>query len=135
MNERFLSRAWHKDYGEMVYSKPDFEFGKRDFSPFVFEVGFSIYPKDDYWIIMQCTGLKDKNGKLTFDADILCAQDGINGNNGSVFWEVFWSKEYAGWFCLCGDDVKPLWEIIEDGAIICGNIHDTSELLEGGDET
>ncbi len=74
----------------------------------------------DGGVIMQYTGLKDKNGVEIYEGDILeCEYSGGNGDiyRNIVKWDDCWS--FAG---------DPLWAF--ENIIIIGNIHDNPELLE-----
>lgn len=78
-------------------------------------------------ILMQSTGLRDKNGKEVFIGDIIkCTRGCLH--------EIYLEKEYGGTFMggipavyLKGLDVGYAWT--EDEEII-GNVHENPELLE-----
>ena len=73
----------------------------------------------------QCTGLKDKNGKLIFEGDIL--QDGQE--KGKVKWLQ------GGWWVDCvigGDDIGEFPMCDLERFEIIGNIYDNPELLTEG---
>lgn len=112
---------------------------------------WSFSDKDDYYpwssveceCIEQCTGLKDKNGKLIYEGDILFVK--------TLDWKkkerwdaeevkTYWSVEYKNYWNHCGFMVfginrrfhKPLTRtvIFNSEAEVIGNIHQNPELLK-----
>lgn len=82
-------------------------------------------------ILMQSTGLKDKNGKEIFEGDILAVETDDETLNVNVFWDeehalfMFESKQY--------NEKEALAELLEDYSYpfeIIGNIYENPELLE-----
>ena len=82
-------------------------------------------------VIMQSTGLKDKNGKEIFEGDILACKTDDEVINLNVFWDeehalfMFESKKY--------NEQEPLAELVENNTYpfeIIGNIYENPELLE-----
>ncbi|HGM4041082.1 TPA: YopX family protein [Listeria monocytogenes] len=78
------------------------------------------YSFDDV-LLMQYTGLKDKNGKKIFEGDICWEEYGEC--HGVVKFED--SKFLYLWENIAED----LWEVADD-IEICGNIHENPDLLE-----
>lgn len=82
-------------------------------------------------ILMQSTGLKDKNGKEIFEGDILC-DEGLEQEDEFVYVTV--SYREGMWLCdqitdeLCGYGGE-LNEFSNDYSII-GNIYENPKLLE-----
>lgn len=123
-------RAYHPEWDEMIYSSNSIMFKKREFYPFGFQVGFSHYPKDDGWIIMQHTGLEDVNGNPIYEGDLL----GSDGEDGAL--EVVWHdsgfaikrevtskfKAHTGYAPLTREEASKL--------IVVGNIHQNHELAQ-----
>ena len=127
MDERFLYRGKRKDNGAWVtgYSELDFDryliIGLRGNL-------HEVIPET----VVRCTGLKDKNGKLIFQGDILKF---VNDDGESSFYVVIWDTSLLSWQVqeishyvkndYCGFD-----ELCEFGNTeVIGNIHD-DDLLE-----
>lgn len=90
----------------------------------------SYYDFDDI-VLMQSTGLVDKNGKEIFEGDILAVEADDEVVNVNVLWDkkhalfIFKSKKY--------NEEELLAELVEDNACpieIIGNIYENPELLK-----
>lgn len=162
MEDRYLFKAKRIDNGEWVQGNILLDIEKNKPSE-----TYRIYPVDrvdicrivDETTICQCTGLKDKNGKLIWENDVVdyFGRKGKVryecGSFGIVFREIIdWEEIEANICPITGcdnslyacenDNFISLWEImwnfndiensIETIEVI-GNIFDNPELLEGGE--
>ena len=121
-------RAWLKKDKEMIaVEEIHFNNGNLDF------IGDAItwMCKNNDFVLMQSTGLTDKNGKEIFEGDILC-DEGIEQENDFVYATV--SYREGMWVCdqITSDDCGyggALNEFSDDYSVI-GNIYENPELLE-----
>lgn len=143
MQDRYLYKAKRVDNGEWIegYLIYDAVTGQA----FIHYKGNSLNESDkvggegylrfiafeiDQTTLCQCTGLKDKNGKLIWENDIILA--------GYYKWKckVAWDKECARFIGLTNDkDVKIVYVDMvdrsnESAVEVIGNIFDNPELLE-----
>jgi len=82
-------------------------------------------------VLMQYTGLKDKNGKEIYEGDIVHVTDFFHGD-AKVYKGVV--KFVGGYYQIEGQDIRnaPLgWIISSDDLEVIGNIYENPELLEG----
>ena len=131
MNDRYLYRAMRTDNGEWVegdlvhsvYKINDICVGK-----YGSEVGMH---QVDESTICQCTGLKDKNGKLIWENDIV----NVSTNKGNTLCEVRYADSVAQfqlWQLKTLPKTSTVLNIGNYEEEVCGNIFENPELLEVG---
>lgn len=126
MNDRFKFRVWDKRQNEYIESPNPM--------PLLQANGLLAYfnnnPKAmDFYVVEFSTGLKDKNGKLVFENDVIKADIDFDLNGRvNLIRKVVFSKSA---FCL--EYPNDILEINKYHNIeVIGNIHQNSELLEKG---
>ncbi len=85
------------------------------------------------WQLMQCTGLKDKNGKLIYEGDIMSWKAG-------TIWQIKW--KYGGFWLWQETGYREYWadpnstgggrefRSLQDEIEIIGNIYENPDLLK-----
>lgn len=113
MEDRLRFRAWNKEKKIMHYEA---EKGLPDILPFAYMC------KSDEFIVEQCTGLKDKNGRLIYEGDIVFY-------GGVDLWWVVFEEKYCS-FELLRKDGKGVSMFGHKEMVVVGNIHENPKLLE-----
>lgn len=82
--------------------------------------------------IGQCTGLKDKNGKLIYEGDIVLKSDvSAIGYSRTRVCKVHWHNDWLSWAIITQyGDTYELSEFEPQQYEVIGNIHENADLLE-----
>lgn len=141
MEDRYLFKAKRVDNGEWVtgqYVKGLDMYGKEVHLIFEPTTIFYSSSETDGWseidpsTICQCAGLKDKNGRLIWENDV------VKDKHGN-FYKAFWQDNYYqfSWICIKSDNKLfieakwNLWSIKNFEIEVIGNIFDDKELEKG----
>ena len=147
MNDRYLYRAKRIDNGEwvigsLVLSDDADEEYKAIIIPSVNsnmftresyneDLGFENWYKVDPSTICQCIGLKDKNGKLIWENDVVGFWDTYSTENGQAemdcIGKVVWDDETIS-FQVTNRLSAESYEVLDECGVI-GNIFDNPELI------
>lgn len=128
MQDRFKFRFFDKRTKKMMYEDSDFSaYGHEEWWDYEEKMAITAleailnYPK--HYILMQCTGLKDKNGKLIYEGDI------VNGSCGAYWGKMIVEYNVAGF--VLNKNGKYLNFLEGDNYIeVIGNIYENPELLK-----
>lgn len=130
MNDRFRFRAWENKENKYIY---DAEMTYDNLGIVAECFGFMVDGTyKDLYTVEQCTGLKDKNGKLIFEGDVVHYVKHTNmGIGGDRYATVFW------WEAVQGFAIKTTYGDyygLQDYELeVIGNIHENAELLNEDD--
>ena len=136
MNDTYLYRAKRCDNGELVEGAL---FNGESHCIIGQEIKFSPYAEHECKIvgyevdrdtICQCTGLKDKNGKLIWENDILVGYLDDMYQENATYAQVIWDKNGFYTKEKDSDDISLMDEFDEKYFEVCGNKFDNPELLE-----
>lgn len=124
MNDRFKFRAWWKpNYRKpiMLYDvEKTYDFMRGEPESICADCFGEVLEDEDY-IVMQCTGLKDKNGKLIYEGDLV-------KDDHDAWHYVKWV--YDSWQLFPCTQNNYTIGIVDDEIEVIGNIYENKELLE-----
>ena len=139
MEDRYLFKAKRTDNGEWVEGAL---FNGESHCIIGQEIKFSPYTEHECKIvgyevdrdtICQCTGLKDKNGKLIWENDIMVAHLDDEFPEDVTYVRVMWHNNGFYMQQIGSDDYDVIDEFAQNNFEVCGNIFDNPELLEVGE--
>jgi uncharacterized phage protein (TIGR01671 family) len=137
MEDRFKFRAWWKpNYREpiMLYDvEKTYDFMRGEPESICADCFGEVLEDKDY-IVMQCTGMKDKNGKLIYEGDFLKDDENL------LYEVIFKLQEYATSFSLKRREIPDYYPHITTWCglgyrncnkyEVVGNIYENEELID-----
>lgn len=136
MQDRFRFRAWYTDYDkntEMIYDvQGTYDTGCcEDYPGSSHHDRFQDVLMDSNAIVMQCTGLKDKNGKLIYEGDIVTPVH----TNATLLEPKITGQVISGKACFQIQSPHIAYNALqilnsEKAFEVIGNIYENPELLE-----
>ena len=138
MNDRYLYRAKRKNWRELPKDKwwvEGYLYGiwERRYILWGMTNDVPNMVEADQTTICQCTELKDKNGKLIWENDILVGYLDDMYQENATYAQVIWDKNGFYTKEKDSDDISLMDEFDEKYFEVCGNIFDNPELLEVGE--
>lgn len=135
MQDRHKYRAWDKKDKRLIVQEQDFiplkicSLGVLRLNPKTEGDNWKIIDDNERFDLMQCTGLKDKNGRLIWEGDILKVF--AENSDYSENLKVEFSLGQFGAVIREPMIFSPLFDLNLSGCEVIGNIYENGELLNG----
>lgn len=127
MQDRFKYRCWHEPTKTM-YEVFDFNENFIRATPdFVVPSIRTLKTRD--CVLLQCTGLKDNQGKLIYEGDIIYKKGSKNYKKEKMYSRVCWNSMYAQ-FNISDENGMHQMPSNSNNIEIVGNIYENEELLK-----
>ena len=127
MNERFKFRAWNKEESIMHYNA-EYAYDSMGGKPALMHDSFGGVLDDDNFVVEQCTGLRDKKGKLIYEGDYIRFEWTFKDNE---VCKVVWDRKQCRFTCydaVSGCEFITWYTAFENGSSyrceIIGNVHE-----------
>lgn len=132
MNNRYLYRAKHVHAFDANKKHDGWVYGYLSCENYIYSPELEEEKLIDPNTICQCTGLKDKNGKLIWENDIIRYADMIIGTE--KIDRIEWNETHASFVRLhtsqMGLQYLYIDEFIANGCEVIGNIFENPELIK-----
>lgn len=143
MNNRFKFRVWSDKQKKMYYWSDIIKMTNFGYALFVDNRVLG----EGLWFKQQSTGLKDKNGKLIYEGDIIKINTWLDKivsddfkyryetEKGFALYEIYFNQEKARFEAMCIKYTKEkpyrcfLFDYVPTNHEVIGNIYENKELL------